>query len=191
VAFAVAHPTLGEDVAAAVVLKPGGAAEAEAIRASLFGRLADFKIPSQVVVVPAIPKGATGKIQRIDLAQKLADRLQPPQVPPRDADEESVARIFAEVLGAGRVGALDNFFALGGDSLRAFQVLARVRQHWRVEVPIVELFKSPTVALFALAVRSARRQAQPVAPDVVVPAIDAVPDDQAGHRPQRLRSGRE
>src|SRR4029077_18558509 len=61
-AFGVPHPTMGEDIAAAVVLKAGAAASPVEVRAFLLGRLVEFKIPSQVVVVDAIPVGATGKI---------------------------------------------------------------------------------------------------------------------------------
>jgi acyl carrier protein len=182
VAFALAHPTLGEDVAAAVVLKPGVAAEAEDIRASLFGRLADFKIPSQVVVVPSIPKGPTGKIQRIGLAQRLADRLRTQHVPPRDADEATLARIFAEVLGAERVGVLDNFFALGGDSLRAFQILGRVRDRLAVDISIVELFKAPTVALLAQSLGRLREQARIALLEQALAEVESISDDEAARR---------
>ena len=182
VAFALAHPTLGEDVAAAVVLKPGVAAEAGDIRASLFGRLADFKIPSQVVVVPSIPKGPTGKIQRIGLAQRLADRLRTQHVPPRDADEATLARIFAEVLGAERVGVLDNFFALGGDSLRAFQILGRVRDRLAVDISIVELFKAPTVALLARSLGRLREQARIALLEQALAEVESISDDEAARR---------
>jgi len=173
VAFAVAHPTMGEDVAAAVVLKPGAQASAEAIRASLFGRLAEFKIPREVVVVPAIPKGPTGKVQRIGLEHRLADRLTPVHVEPRGEAESVLAAIFAEVLGVERVGALDNFFALGGDSLRAFQVLGRVRERLQVDLPILELFKAPTVALLAAGIGRARAQAPDGSPGRPAPAARA------------------
>lgn len=182
VAFAVAHPTMGEDVAAAVVLKPGAQASAEAIRASLFGRLAEFKIPREVVVVPAIPKGPTGKVQRIGLEQRLADRLTPVHVAPRNDAEAVLAAIFAEVLGVERVGALDNFFALGGDSLRAFQVLGRVRERLQVDLPILELFKAPTVALLAASIERARGQAPAVSPVPSSPGARA-----AATRPVRRR----
>ncbi len=71
VTFAVPHDKLGEDVAAAIVLREGHeAAEAE-IRAFVRGRLADFKAPRKLVILDDIPKGATGKLQRIGLAEKL------------------------------------------------------------------------------------------------------------------------
>jgi acyl-CoA synthetase (AMP-forming)/AMP-acid ligase II len=71
VTFALPHPKLGEEVAAAVVLREGMAASEGEIRAFALGRLADFKAPRRVVILPEIPKGATGKLQRIGLAQKL------------------------------------------------------------------------------------------------------------------------
>jgi acyl-CoA synthetase (AMP-forming)/AMP-acid ligase II len=71
VTFAVPHGKLGEEVAAAVVLREGATADEREIRAFAAGRLADFKVPRKVVILPEIPKGATGKMQRIGLAQKL------------------------------------------------------------------------------------------------------------------------
>ena len=175
VAFAVPHSTLGEDVAAAVVLKPGydAAASADAIRAALFGHIAEFKIPREIVVVDEVPKGPTGKVQRIGLAQRLADRLTPAHVAPRGEVEEAIASIFAEVLGVDRVGALDNFMAQGGDSLRAFQVLGRVRERLQADLTVHELFVAPTVALFAARVERARGRATAAAPDPAVPAVGA------------------
>ena len=71
VAFAVPHPKLGEEVAAAVVLREGHSATAREIRDFAAGRMADFKVPRHVVILAEIPKGATGKLQRIGLAEKL------------------------------------------------------------------------------------------------------------------------
>jgi acyl-CoA synthetase (AMP-forming)/AMP-acid ligase II len=71
VTFGVPHAKLGEDVAAAVVLKPDAQADEKAIRAFAAERLADFKVPRQVLIMDELPKGATGKVQRIGLAQKL------------------------------------------------------------------------------------------------------------------------
>ncbi|MGF7161703.1 acyl-CoA synthetase (AMP-forming)/AMP-acid ligase II [Rhodoligotrophos appendicifer] len=71
VTFAVPHAKLGEEVGAAVVLREGLTATPQEIRDFVSKRLADFKVPRQVLVVPEIPKGATGKLQRIGLAEKL------------------------------------------------------------------------------------------------------------------------
>jgi oxalate---CoA ligase len=71
VAFAVPHEMLGEDVAAAVVLREGASATEQDLHAFVGQRLATFKTPRRIVLVAEIPKGATGKLQRIGLAQKL------------------------------------------------------------------------------------------------------------------------
>ncbi len=71
VTFAIPHEKLGEEVGAAVVLKEGASATEQEIRDFAAARLADFKVPRKVVILPEIPKGATGKLQRIGLAQRL------------------------------------------------------------------------------------------------------------------------
>jgi acyl-CoA synthetase (AMP-forming)/AMP-acid ligase II len=71
VTFAVPHDKLGEDVAAAIVMKEGAVVDAQAIRAFASERLADMKVPRTILFLDEIPKGATGKLQRIGLAEKL------------------------------------------------------------------------------------------------------------------------
>ena len=156
-AFAVPHSTLGEDVAAAVVLHPEASLTPEALRRFLFGRIAEAKIPSIVVFVDELPKGPTGKLQRIGLAERLADRLVPRFVSPGTPMETLVAETFAAVLGIERVGLHDNFFALGGDSLRGNQVLARLRAQRRADVPLMALFTYPTVAELAREIEAVER----------------------------------
>jgi len=75
VTFALPHDKLGEEVAAAIVLREGQTASADELRAFAAERLADFKVPRRIVFVPEIPKGATGKLQRIGLHEKLKDAL--------------------------------------------------------------------------------------------------------------------
>ena len=120
VTFAVPHPTLGEDVASAIVLRPGIAATPNDIRQFVIGRIADFKVPRQVVIVKEIPKGPTGKVQRIGLADKLglASGSPPRQasVAPRTPLESSLAKRWAEILRVEQIGIHDDFFGSGGDS---------------------------------------------------------------------------
>jgi len=71
VTFAVPHDKLGEDVAAAIVLREGETVEEREVRDFVSKQLADFKVPRKVVILDEIPKGATGKLQRIGLAEKL------------------------------------------------------------------------------------------------------------------------
>ena len=71
VTFAVPHDKLGEDIAAAVVLREGATCDERELRAFVGSRVADFKVPRKIVFLTEIPKGATGKLQRIGLAEKL------------------------------------------------------------------------------------------------------------------------
>ena len=153
VTFAVPHATLGEDVAAAVVLRPNADATAKGIRQFAAGRLADFKVPRQVLIVEQLPKGSTGKVQRIGLAEKLAlaggNAASLTFAAPRTPLENVLAGIWAEVLGLDRVGIHDDFFALGGDSLLAAHVLTSIHDAMHLEVGVVSLFDAPTVAEMA------------------------------------------
>ncbi|MGH7887262.1 MAG: non-ribosomal peptide synthetase, partial [Candidatus Binatia bacterium] len=145
VAFAVPHPTLGEEVAAAVVLRPRAQATAGEIGEFVAKRLADYKLPKQILLVDEIPRSATGKLQRVNLAERLASELQAEARSPETQLESLVARIYADVLGIEPVGTTDNFFALGGDSLRATQVISRIRATLDVNLSIAMVFRRPTV----------------------------------------------
>jgi acyl-CoA synthetase (AMP-forming)/AMP-acid ligase II len=145
VAFAVPHPRLGEDVAAAVVLRQGSTATEPELRQFCLGRLAPQKAPTRFVFVEAIPKGPTGKIQRIGLAKALASSLELPYVAPVTPVGEAIAGLWQELLGCRRVGLHDNFFALGGDSLMAARSLSRLGQRFGVDLPIGSLFQGPTL----------------------------------------------
>ena len=154
-AFALPHDSLGEDLAAVVVLREGLPATESELRAFLFGRIAEVKIPSTIVFTASIPVGPTGKIRRSTLAQALAGQLQRAYIAPRDAMERILETIFVEVLGSTPIGVEDNFFLLGGDSLKAVQVVSRIQAHWGVEIPVATLFRHPTIAALAVAVGDA------------------------------------
>ena len=109
-------------------------------------------MPTQIVILDEIPKGPTGKLQRIGLAEKLGSRLRPDYEAPQSAVERALARMWVEVLGGDRVGVHDNFFALGGDSLRLTQLVARVRATFGVELPLTTIFRQPVLADQALAI---------------------------------------
>lgn len=149
IAFAVPHTTLGEDLAAAIVLRGPSAVTEGDLRRFAFTRLADYKVPSQILLLDDIPKGPTGKPQRIGLAEKLASYLKPGYAPPRNPREEALARIWAEVLQIDRVGVDDNFFTLGGDSLLAASAMLEVEKRLGGTFDASILFHAPTVAQLA------------------------------------------
>ncbi len=148
-AFAIPHSSLGEEIAAVIVVRDPVNTKEASIRDYLVGRLASFKVPARLLIVEDIPKSSTGKVQRAVLAGIFAGRMQGESIPPKNDLETLVASIFADVLEVRPIGASDNFFALGGDSLRAMQVISRVRSLFSVNLPIATLFSKPTVAELA------------------------------------------
>jgi len=149
IAFAVPHPTLGEDVAAAVVLREDASVTERELHNFAFEHLVNYKVPSQVIIVDEIPKGPTGKVQRIGLADKLAPNLKAEFGRPNNSVEEVLADIWAEVLGIEQVGIYDNFFALGGDSLRAVQLFAQIEEVFGKTLSVIRLLQAPTVEQLA------------------------------------------
>jgi amino acid adenylation domain-containing protein len=149
VAFPVPHRSLGEDVAAALVVRDPLSTTEASIREYLSGRLAPFKMPACLLMVDDIPKSSTGKIRRSALAELFAERLRGGFIAPKNDLERLVADIYADVLETEQVGAGDNFFALGGDSLRATQVISRLRSLFSIDLPIATLFSKSTVAELA------------------------------------------
>lgn len=176
IAFAVPDERLGEEVAAAVVLQSNAAVTQIELREFVAQRLADFKVPRRIVFVPEIPKGPTGKPQRIGLAGKLglAESTGPATPPvatpvsPRTDAETQMASLWREVLGVPLPGVHDDFFAAGGDSLLAAQLAARIRNRFGVDCSIIRLLENPTVAGMAGLLKSAH---------TADPSMRAVPRD--------------
>ena len=109
-------------------------------------QLPEYMIPSAFVFLHEYPLTPNQKIDRKALpAPDGADpELHRQYVAPRDEVEEGVTRIFANVLKLERAGIHDNFFDLGGHSLLATQVISRLRQELRVDLPLRSLFEAPT-----------------------------------------------
>ncbi|HYM00158.1 MAG TPA: amino acid adenylation domain-containing protein, partial [Blastocatellia bacterium] len=121
------------------------------LRAYLRDLLPPQTVPSIYVTLEEMPLTPNGKIDRRRLPAPDRSRREMVEgyVAPRSAVEESLERIWADLLNVDRVGIHDNFFDLGGHSLLATQVIARVRQTFQVEVSLRHMFESPTVAGFA------------------------------------------
>ncbi|HEX5216627.1 MAG TPA: non-ribosomal peptide synthetase [Vicinamibacterales bacterium] len=118
------------------------------LREALARRLPDYMIPSIFTALDALPQTATGKTDRLRLPP--ADRARPemsvPFTPWTSDIEAALTRIWADVLGLDRLGIHDNLFELGGDSLMATRIVARVKTAFQVDLPLRALFDSPTVA---------------------------------------------
>jgi oxalate---CoA ligase len=166
VAFAVPHPTLGEDVAAAVVAAPGATVDPEELRHFVAARLSAYKVPRRVVVVDDLPVGATGKPTRIGLAERLG--LDSPAVPLSGGEpahsplEVAVAALWSQLLGVEEVPVDEDFVTLGGDSLSAVQLLARVQDAFAIEIAIEQfLDEGATVRRMAALIERVRLECAP------------------------------
>jgi amino acid adenylation domain-containing protein len=151
-----------KQLAAYFVEKRGAKAEttAEELRGYLEARLPKYMVPSYFVRLEALPLTPNGKVDRKALLDVGAEWVGSAgeYLAPRNAEEELLAGVFAEVLGRTQIGVLDNFFETGGHSLLATQVISRVRELFRVELPLRSLFETPTVAGLASRIDNARRQ---------------------------------
>lgn len=156
VAFGVPHPSLGQDLAAAIVLARGSDVDESELRGHLASRLDHRQIPSRIVVVDAIPVSAAGKVVRGALADALSDVLYADYSPPSGPLENTLVEIFSDVLAERsspdrKVGRLTNFFLEGGDSLAAMRVMAGLARSGLGEHPPTVIFDNPTPAEMAVA----------------------------------------
>jgi amino acid adenylation domain-containing protein len=156
IAFAVPHETLGQDVAVAVVPRQNEVITEAELQRLVASQLSDFKVPQRVLFVDRIPKSASGKPQRLGLAENFSTLLTKQCLAPRNRVEKTLAAIWSQVLGIERIGVQDNFFTLGGDSLRATQVISRVRATMQAELAYLSFFEAPTVAGLAQCIEGAR-----------------------------------
>jgi amino acid adenylation domain-containing protein len=146
------------------------------LRGYMKERAPEYMMPSSFVLLDELPLTPNGKVDR--RALPLPEHMEPEQendsVSPRTPLEEKLARIYASVLGLKTVGVLNNFFDLGGHSLLATQITSRIRETFKVELPLRVLFVNPTVAGLATAVEEVLKT------DVALnaPAITKVSRDQ-------------
>ncbi|MGI0483800.1 amino acid adenylation domain-containing protein [Pantanalinema rosaneae CENA516] len=120
------------------------------VRDRLKQTLPDYMLPSGFVVLPELPLTPNGKIDRrslpaFDVSQSLSDQM----VAPRTATEQTLTRIWQEVLGWREIGIHDNFLELGGHSLLATQIVARIVEAFQIELSLRCLFERPTIAELA------------------------------------------
>ena len=112
-------------------------------------KLPEYMVPTAYVQLKRIPLTPNGKIDRKSLPEPDKDMREQEYVGPRNAREETLCRLWQEVLRRERVGIHDNFFNIGGHSLLAVQVISRIKQAFTIEMPLSVLFAAPTVARMA------------------------------------------
>lgn len=178
-AFAVPHPRLGEDVAAALVLHGGAETTAAELRRFLQGELASFKIPRRIHILDQLPKGSTGKVQRRRLKEVLGVSQREPAVQapavtkgPQDLKAE-VLILWRRLLKSEAISDSDDFFESGGDSLLATEMLIEVERLIGRPVPEAIMIGAGTI-----------RQLLPrITEQVTLPATPLHPFHADGRRP--------
>jgi len=128
----------------------GLALDTAALKAMLMRDLPDYMVPSAIVVMPALPLNANGKIDRAALPEPVPDAAPSARAQaPVGEVETTLAALWAEVLGCGSVARDDHFFELGGHSLLATQLVSRVRRAFGRPVPLAMVFERPVLSDFA------------------------------------------
>ncbi len=144
------------------------------LREFLHDQLPEYMIPAAFMVLDALPVTANGKVDRKALPAPQWQSEQAGLEAPSTPVEEILAGIWAEVLGADtssrRVGAGDDFFELGGHSLLATQLVSRIREALRVDLPLRQLFATPVLGELAVAIDQLRREARGEEVPPLVPA---------------------
>ncbi|MBY6243523.1 non-ribosomal peptide synthetase [Methylosinus sp. Sm6] len=153
----------------------GSVVDAGELREHVVQRLPEFMAPAAFVFLESLPLTPNGKVDRKRLPDGEADRLLARRhTAPRNATEELLCDIWAEVLRVKVVGVEDNFFELGGHSLLAIQIRSRIRQAFDVELPLRSIFEATTVATLAERVE-----------DAILEALESVTEEEAAAALQR------
>ncbi|OWA19077.1 hypothetical protein B9W68_00710 [Streptomyces sp. CS227] len=139
-----------------------------ALATSLRSRLPAHLVPSQYVVLPALPLTASGKTDRRALPDPGTPAGRPDSPPPRTAEQRLVADVWGEVLGRDGLRLADDFFELGGNSLTALRAVGQLNREAGVGLAPASLFEAPTVELYAGLLAKAGTQGSPGAQRLAV-----------------------
>ncbi|NEW57847.1 amino acid adenylation domain-containing protein, partial [Nocardia cyriacigeorgica] len=150
VTLGVAGPTGSTALAAYLVRAPGTEIDIAQVRAFAADILPSYMVPAAFVILDEIPRTAVGKLDRDALPAPVFAVDDTAYRPPSTPTEQALADVFAELLGRERVGADDSFFALGGDSILAIQLVSRAKLHGIACTPL-QVFEHRTVAALAAA----------------------------------------
>ena len=139
-----------------VVPAEDGEASRSALRDACIAALPEHMVPATFTTLESLPLNANGKVDRRALpSPDEVERTASEFIPSRSLGEEMMAGLWSEVLGREQVGVHDNFFALGGDSLQAIQLISRIRKVFDVELEVRSMFSEPTVAHLTTMVEAA------------------------------------
>jgi amino acid adenylation domain-containing protein len=164
-----------------IVLRDG--VPMSAIREFLSKELPDYMVPSALIPISTLPLTATGKVDRVALPEPGTEEIRRTLRGPT-LIEEIICEIWARILGRQRIDPDDNFFHLGGHSLKVMQVIASIRKAFRVELPLMAMFETPTVR--GLAAKVSRMKQLPDIPMIERTARGAGASVPLSYAQQRL-----
>ncbi|MDC8759686.1 amino acid adenylation domain-containing protein, partial [Janthinobacterium fluminis] len=150
----------GARLVAYVAAQAGAALDVGGLKAQLALRLPDYMVPRQIVVLPALPLSANGKVERKALPEPAPESKGGYQAP-QGKLEEVLAQIWCALLGLPSVGRRDSFFELGGHSLLLLQMQRRLQEQLDLHPSVVDLFKYPTLEALAAFLRAGGHQSRP------------------------------
>jgi oxalate---CoA ligase len=145
ISFAISHPTLGEELVAAIVPRTGTEVDTGELRTFLEGTLSTFKIPNAIFSVSSIPKNATGKSVRRDMPKLLHTLFEPEGCQPSTETERLLLRQWQDVLARSDFGVTDNIFVFGADPLRAERVCGTIAETRGACIAVKDMLRNPTV----------------------------------------------
>jgi amino acid adenylation domain-containing protein len=181
----------GRWIAAYVVPAPGAAPTPRELRGHLSTLLPAWMVPAFFVPLEALPKTPAGKLDRRALPHPVAGAAveeEAPRAEPETPTEAAVAAIWREVLAVERIGPDDDFFDLGGHSLKATRILSRVASRLGAELPVGVIFDRPTVRGMAALVDE-RRGAAPAADAELLAWLEELTDEEAARLLAENRAG--
>ena len=138
--------TLGEHELAAYYIAANEAVKPSLLRNSLMDKLPSYMVPAYIIALAAFPLNSNGKLdkQALPLPQEIDNGTA--YVPPRNETDKQIIAIWEEVLQRKGIGIADNFFDLGGHSLKATRVIGRINELYQIKIDLKEIFTEPTIA---------------------------------------------
>jgi amino acid adenylation domain-containing protein len=159
------NPKFAKQLLAYFVAKGRNPPSAIELRNFLREKLPEFMLPAHFILLQALPLTPSGKVDRRALAEAVFNNSPERRdfTAPRTEAEEMIAQIWRHVLKLERIGVFDDFFEMGGHSLLAIRVAARMRAHFHTELPLRKIFEARTIAALARAVETQRRAGSGIA----------------------------
>lgn len=152
----------GQQKLVAYVVPKMGEIDAANLRRFLSQNLPGYMVPSLYVTLDSLPMNANGKLDRQALPEPKPGESQSAYVAPRNQTEQTLAHLWADLLGIKRVGIHDNFFDLGGDSILGLQMIVRANQAG-IRLNVTQIADQPTIADLAAHCASAEDEMEATA----------------------------